>query len=507
MEKAGSRDGLFAIAVHAAVGVLAGMIVFAATAAFVSGWFAPAVVAAIAAPLAAWLALRRHRALLIGVPAIFQALFVAGALVVSVLLVRLTVFIMVPAAAGWSVEPDSPFMRRHSCVSAYFVAGSVVTTVPDVYATSLYSLPQPPGAPRRARTIGPFNVDIYEYPPTFLVLPRLLRLVTPDFFDFRRLWFAGNLLVVAIGLVAVARRIDATLGTSTLWLTPFALAPIGIALTFQIGNVQLAFIALPLLGMLALERGRLATGSLLLGFAAVSKLFPALLIAYLLLRRSWQAAAWTIGACALLGVVTLADMGWTPFAAFLDHLPKLLSGEAFAGPLLGNPDAAAINQSVPGVVFKLRFFGGPHWSFGAARIVGWAYTAVVLWAVWHFSRTPIEAGRAPLIWLAILILASMRSPFLPQYGLFPSVWLATLAVGVWWAIPASRTLCLALWAVLAINFAQGSASPAVNSVLTFGQTLAAFTLVVAVARLPLPAANREPAPSRDPEPRLAAAEA
>jgi alpha-1,2-mannosyltransferase len=482
--------GPFTFAVHAAVGVLAGVIAFTATAAFASGWFVPAVAAAITAPLAAWLVLRPHRHVLPGVPATFQVLFVAGALAVAIVLVRLTVFIMVPDAAGWSVHPDSPFMTRHSCVSAYYFAGGVVTTVPDVYDTSVYSLPQPPGAPRRPRTIGPFNLDIYEYPPTFLLLPRLLRLVTPDFFDFRRLWFAGNLLVVAIGLVAVSRRIDAALGTWTLWLTPFALVPLAITLTFQIGNVQLAFIALPLLGMLALERGRLATGGLLLGFAAVSKLFPALLIVYLLLRRNWRGAAWTIGACAAFALVTLADVGWTPFAAFLGHLPKLLSGEAFTGPLLGNPDAAAINQSVPGIVFKLRYLGGPLWSFGAARIVGWAYTAVVLWVIWWLARCPIEPGRAPLVWLAILILASMRSPFLPQYGLFPSVWLATLAVGVWWAIPGSRVLCLVLWAVLAVDIAQGAASPPVNSVLTFGQTLAAFGLVVATTRMQLPATSR-----------------
>jgi hypothetical protein len=263
--------------------------------------------------------------------------------------------------------------------------------------------------------------------------------------------------------------------------------PTAVVLTFQIGNVQLAFIALPLLGMLALERGRFATGGLLLGFAAVSKLFPALLIVYLLLRREWRAAAWTIGACAALGLIALADMGWTPFAAFLDHLPKLLSGEAFAGPLLANPDAAAINQSIPGIVFKLRYLGGPLWSFGAARLVGWAYTAVVLGAVWWFARHPLEPGRAPLVWLGILILASMRSPFLPQYGLFPSIWLATLAMGVWWARPAARALCVALWAALAVSIAQGAASPPVNSVLTFGQTLAAFALVAATARLAIPA--------------------
>ena len=378
-------------------------------------------------------------------------------------------------------------------MSAYWVAARAVTRVPNIYDNALYSFPQADTTgPRHARMLGPFRVDPYEYPPTFLPLPRLLQRLAPDFFDFRRLWFAVNLLVVAAGLIAVARRVDTALGTHTVWLTPFAIAPLGIASAFQMGNVQLAFIALPLLGMLALERGHRATGGLLLAYATVSKLFPGLLIVYLLLRRDWRGAAWTSGACAVFALIALADVGWTPFAAFLDHLPKLLSGEAFAG-LSRNPDAIAINQSIPGLVFKLRFFGGPLWSFGAARIIGWVYTVVLLWAVWRLASGRATAGREPLTWLSILILASMRSPFLPGYGVFPALWLATLAVGIWWTAAGHRLLFLALWAGLAVNFEQGSASPVVNSVLILGQTLITFTLVVLSMRLPAP--DAVPAPS------------
>jgi alpha-1,2-mannosyltransferase len=493
--------GLFALAVHLAVAAVAGLIVFPAAAAFASGWFLPAVVAAIVAPTTAVLLLRGRRRALSSTPMTFQALFVLGALAACAVLVRLTVFMVVPTAAAWSMSPGNRFMVQHSCVSAYYVAARAVTQVPDVYDDLLYSFPQADTTgPRRARMLGPFRVDPYEYPPTFLPLPRLLQRLAPDFFDFRRLWFAVNLLLVVVGLVAVARRIDAALGTQTLWLTPFAIAPLGIAGTFQMGNVQLAFIALPLLGMLALERGHRATGGLLLGYATVSKLFPALLIIYLLLRRDWRGAAWTIGACAALTAIALIDVGWTPFAAFLDHLPKLLSGEAFPA-LTRNQDAIAINQSIPGLVFKLRFFGGPAWSFGAARIVGWLYTIVVLWAVWRLAANRGETGRGPLLWLSILILASMRSPFLPGYGVFPSLWLATLAVGVWWADAGRRLLFLALWAGLAVNIQQGGAAPAVNSILVLGQTLIAFTLVVFSTRLAVPdAVPAQSRPIADPVP-------
>jgi alpha-1,2-mannosyltransferase len=476
----------FVVAVYLAVTALAGSIVFTAAAAFASGWFVPAIVTALLAPAAAALTLRGQRPVLAAVPRTFQALFVVGALAAGAVLVRLTVFVVVPTATAWSVLPADRFLVQHSCVSAYYVAARAVTQVPDVYDNLLYSFPQADTTgPRRARMLGPFRIDPYEYPPTFLPLPRLLQRLAPDFFDFRRLWFALNLLVVAVGLFAVARRVDAACGTHCLWLTPFALAPLGVASTFQMGNVQLAFIAMPLLGMLALERGHRATGGLLLGYAAMSKLFPGLLIGYLLLRREWRSAAWTTGACVVLGAVTLMDVGWTPFAAFLEHLPKLLSGEAFPA-LTRNQDAIAINQSVPGLVFKLRFFGGPAWSFGAARIVGWLYTLVVFWAIWRLAARGSDDRQAPLIWLSILILAAMRSPFLPGYGVFPSLWLATLAIGLWWTASGLRLLFLALWAGLAVNIAQGGAPPVTNSLLVLGQTLSAFALVVLVTRTRAP---------------------
>ena len=197
--------------------------------------------------------------------------------------------------------------------------------------------------------------------------------------------------------------------------------------------------------------------------------------------------------CASSTLIALADVGWTPFAAFLDHLPKLLSGEAFPA-LTRNQDAIAINQSVPGLVFKLRFFGGPVLELRRGQDRRLGLHVVLLWAIWRLASSRRDSGREPLVWLSILILASMRSPFLPGYGVFPSLWLATLAVGVWWTDASRRLLFLALWAGLAVNIEQGGASPAVNSILILGQTLIAFTLVILGTRLRVP--DAVPAPSR-----------
>ena len=46
--------------------------------------------------------------------------------------------------------------------------------------------------------LGRFGIDVYEYPPPFLLLPGALRAVVPGFPAFRLLWFVLNGVVVAL---------------------------------------------------------------------------------------------------------------------------------------------------------------------------------------------------------------------------------------------------------------------------------------------------------------------
>jgi hypothetical protein len=349
----------------------------------------------------------------------------------------------------------------------------------------------PPDVPRTPN-LGPFIVDVYEYPPTFLPLPRLLALATPDFWGFRRLWFALNLAGVAVGLVLIARRVDTALRTSTVWLTPWVMLAPSVVGTLQAGNVQLLVLVQSAAAMLLFERRRHAFGGVLLGYAIASKLYPGVLILYLLMRRDWRAVGWTAAAGLAITLATFADVGWTPFAAFLDHLPKILSGEAFPG--LQRPPAIAINESIPGVVFKLGLFGVPNMGVAAARVVGWIYTGVLVAAIVWFARRPSDGRLDPLIWIAILILATLRSPFLPNYGAFPSLWLATLIAGIAWTRRSLRLAAVGAWMVLAASLGQGYAPPPINAIVTFTHTLAALVVVFAI----LPRLERARAPIRAP---------
>jgi alpha-1,2-mannosyltransferase len=416
----------------------------------------------------------------------YRIVAAVGALVLAVMLIRLIVFAQAPAplpAIGWSVTPWNAFVTRHACTTAYWHAATEVERAPDVYAPSTYSTGRVgPDGREIPRFIGPYAVDPYEYPPTFLLLPRALTVIAPGFPQFRLLWGFMNLAVVIAAVVLVARRVDRENGSRSLWLAPLALAPLTVFHVFQSGNAQLFFVSLAMLGMLAFERGRHAVGGLLLAYAVVGKLFPGLLVIYLAVRRDWRALAWTAAWGLALTLVTIADIGWAPFTAFLDHLPKLLSGEAF--PMLRMQGPPDVSQSVPGLVLKLPRFGGPVLPFEALKIAGWIFSVVIAWATVRLALRPVSPRLAPLAWLVVLGLATLRSPFLPGYGAFQGVWVATILLALTWSDARRRALALLLWAsLLWMTAGPPTLPPVVIATATTLQTIAILTLFGLAVRI------------------------
>ena len=483
----------FTVVVWLTIAVLAGIIGFTAFTGFVDrmvqGWAAALCCAGI---VTWWLSRRPQMAAAIAAATpVSRRLFMPGAILLLVQVLALTAFIINPNLGVWSATPWRAWSSIHSCVSSYWVAARMVTSAPNLYEESVYRPRPVPDMPRKPN-LGPFLVDVYEYPPTFLPLPRLMAAATPDFWQFRRLWFALSLAGVALCLVAIARRFDTALGTQAVWLTPLVLVSPGIVGTLQAGNVQLLFVGAAVAAMLLFERQRHAVGGAILAYSIVSKLFPGVLLFYLLLRRDWRAVGWTAAWSVALAALTLADVGAAPFAAFLEHLPKLLSGEAF--PAFRNAPAIAVNESIPGLVFKVGLLGGPSLGFGAMRILGWVYTLVVVGVTAWLALRPARRGREPLVWIVILVLATMRSPFLPMYATFPSLWLTTLIAALGWQQRRVHWPVITWWVVLAIGFGQGFLPPPVTAVWTFVHTVAAFALVATAIRCSHGAAP-EPVPS------------
>lgn len=470
-----------------AVSIMVGIVAFTATAGLTSSMVAAAAGGALASGIAA-VVLRNPltaNPLLAGAPRAMRRLFALGvALVIAQMLLTAT-FIIDPELVTWEPRPWTPQRSNHSCVSSYWIALERIGDTPDVYSEEIYSVPQrDPTVPRVARPIGPLLIDQYEYPPPFLVAPRIIAAATDDFWGFRRVWFALNTAIVLVGVILIAARFDRALGTHALWLTPFVLLAPAVVITLVVGNVQLAVIAASMIAMLLFERGRHAAGGAVLAYAIVSKLYPGLLLLFLLLRRDWRAAAWTAFFSIAILAISIADVGIEPYVAFARHMPKLLSGEAF--PAFRNPAAIAVNESIPGLAFKLKLLGVPHMGFAASKALGWIYTLVAVALTARLALRPIAAGREPLVWITILILATMRSPFLPTYAVFPSLWLATLLAALTWGRSVRFFLCIAAWVALAFTFGTGAVPPVLNAIWTFVHTVAAFFLVVVALRYKRP---------------------
>lgn len=452
MSSSPDRKRLIPVFIALSLGIGAGIFGFSAGAGLSGSWPAAFLIGALTGGLVGLWGWKRL-VIELDASAVSPALKVISGLVTIVALVqlgRLAVFMVDSAQVGYSSVPSSKWELKHSCLTAYFVAAKAAGEVPNLYDGSLYTMPgDDPTKVRKARMMGRFGIDVYEYPPPFLVLPRALRLVVPDFLRFRMLWFGLNGGVILFAMLVVARSLGPAVGMRAMLLLPFVWASLPTLGTLQKGNVQAMVIALSMLAMVLFERRRPAAGGTLLAYATVSKLYPGLLVFYLLLKREWRALAWTAVMGVAFALVTLLDLGMAPYKAFLTHLPGLLGGEAF--PAFRSPVAMAINFSIPGLVFKLKLFGVAGMNFSVSKIVGWIYTLIVLWAIFVVSRSAPRNDEKPAIWMAILILATLRSPFLPQgYGAFPPLWVLTLLAAVYTPTFKTITLVLLVWLTLNI---------------------------------------------------------
>ena len=437
--------------VASSLGIAAGIFGFAAGAGLTASWWAAALIGAAAACLVAWLVSTRQVVFLDEAACSRRLKIVSGvaSLVALVQLARLAVFMVDPSQIDYSFVSKSKWEVEHSCLSAYFVSAQASSSGQDIYDDALFTMPDDvPTQPRKARMLGPFKIDVFEYPPTYLLLPRAFLLLTPDFTHFRMLWFGATGGVVLLAFLVVARFMGPAAGTRALLLTPLVWMSFPTLSVLQKGNVQVTVIAAAMLAMVLFERRRDAAGGAILAFVTMSKLYPGMLVVYLLAQRRWRALAFTAAFGFVFLAASLVDTGWAPYVAFLHRLPGILGGEAF--PAFRNPAAMAINFSIPGLVFKLKLFGVPGMGFGASKVVGWAYTVLVVAATVLVGRRALRDDRKPPVWMAILILATLRSPFLPQgYAAFPPLWVLTLMAAI--VAPTARVLSMVLVAWAALN--------------------------------------------------------
>lgn len=394
-----------------------------------SGPVAALVAVAVAAVAAVWSS-RRLPAVLDGAarraPLLAVALLVLG-LASAAATGRLAVFMGDEGRVEKSVYPFDEFFAHHSCLSAYFRAAVFQERgVRNVYLRTLYEGPE--GEPK---PIGNLAIDVFLYPPPFLILPRLALLASRSFPAWRAAWFAIEGGMILLALLATARWLGGRQAIAAGLLAPLVWLSIPTQLTLQIGNFHPFAVAISVLAMLAFERERHALGGALLASGIVCKIFPGVLLLFLLFRRRWRSAAWTAGFAFGYVVLAIAVLGLAPFQAFWSyHLPRLSSGAAFET-LFVHPDVVACNHAAFAIVQKLGLLGVPGMSSRVAELGSWVYGAALVGAAALAARVGPERSSNVLVWLALLQLGALRSPFVPDvYAQFTLLWILTVLLAL-----------------------------------------------------------------------------
>lgn len=357
--------------------------------------------------------------------------------------VGVALFMADPDQAQMSAYWFDRFYTLHSCFSGYWHAAELA----QAGAANLYNPENYYGF------AGKFKLDEFLYLPQFLILPMVALSFGMDFEQTRAIWFSIEGGMVLACMLWLSAWIGGKPGRGAALLIPAIWIATPNLLTLQLGNFQLSAIALSVVAMALFWRERPVIGGALLGFA-VFKLFPGILGIYLIATKRWRALGWTLGFSALYTVIAFLWLGEEPFRALFEfHLPRLANGEAWA--FLEIPElapVAAINDSVPGIVMKLRSLGVPGMTLAFEQIIVWGWTvAIVLLTLLSAARSSrMSRNMLAMNWLALLALATFRSPFVPDHtGLFAPLWLWSL-VAASAAISGSRIVWFAaLWLLLA----------------------------------------------------------
>jgi hypothetical protein len=141
-----------------------------------------------------------------------------------------------------------------------------------------------------------------------------------------RTWQIAGLLV-DLATLAVLLALLRSWGRDPRWLALYAWCPAAVLETVQNGHVD-GLATLMILGALWAARRRPAVAGALLAMATLVKLYPALLMAALLLRRGWQRA---VAAFAAVIAIGYAPHVLAVGPKVLGYLPGYLREEDYAG--------------------------------------------------------------------------------------------------------------------------------------------------------------------------------
>ena len=260
-----------------------------------------------------------------------------------------------------------------------------------------------------AQLAGPYAPQGQEgflYPPPFAAaLIPFAAVLSRDPRVVNWIWFALGLVILTASVWSVARvegladRFAILRGRGAWWLVAGALALPPVVAELVLGNVHLEILGLLALAWLGIRRrtrnGEVVAGAAI-GVATLVKVFPGLLILWLILARRYRAAVAAVIAIAVIALATLPITGIQPW---LDY-PTVLAN-------LGAPSDTT--DTLAPTVWLAPLLG-----FGLARILitvaGLVLVAIV--AIAAQGRQSLAASYATAVTASVLIAPAVYQHYL-----------------------------------------------------------------------------------------------
>jgi alpha-1,2-mannosyltransferase len=174
---------------------------------------------------------------------------------------------------------------------------------------------------------GPYSPQqqfLYLYPPFLAVVVSPLAAVIGDYRVANWVWAAFGATILVVTVVSIARRERIARGSNLALLVGAAFAYAPVVSELNIGNVHLLILGLLAGAWLGVSRGTRGgdiTAGVLVGMAALIKVFPGLIVVWFLVTGRVRAAVAAVAAMALLVVATLPVVGLDPWLEY----PRVLA--------------------------------------------------------------------------------------------------------------------------------------------------------------------------------------
>jgi hypothetical protein len=227
------------------------------------------------------------------------------------------------------------------------------------------------------------------------------------------IWFALTVLSLMMAIGSIIYRLEPEGRLRMIGMAPLIWCSLPVLTGLQMSNVQIIVVSISIIAMVLFPLNK-PGGGILLAMSTVAKIFPGILIVFLLAQRKLREVLWVAVFAAVLTLIAFVVVGPNPFHAFINYeLPRLSSGEAFGRPFL-REFAIARNMAPFGIPLKLGELGLPGMTLEVGRIVSSVHLLMVLilavWAGRQKQRSNIETIS---VWISLISLGTLVSPFAP----------------------------------------------------------------------------------------------